>query len=565
MQIQPQFQSLGALFAGRLFRIPEYQRAYAWQAKQRRDLFADIEKVHASANDSMHFMATIVGLRRKKVKISADEFIEVEVVDGQQRLTTLTILLKAISKELNHSDKDQAKHAKEIDSLLVKGDDLSLLLLQTNHDSSHIFVDYLREGAAPSEKPRKTAADQNLADAVAECEDFVEHWVTESNRDLIELLAIIRNRLTVIFHEIEDEALVYTVFEVLNSRGLDVTWFDKLKSILMAIVFEHGQRGTKKQIIEELHELWKAIYTTIGLRQSLNKETLRFAGTLRFASAPSRPLNEEDAVQVLAAQCENNPKKVVSCTKWILRVTEAEDRILADHRLRAPTEIVQARLVAVAIILRKFPSADENTLLRCWERVTFRIFGMGRRDARTKVGDYVRLAWRISNEELGFKVVLEQLRQIGDDFPIREVAKELFKRDCYQGWTEQLRYFFYRYDEHLAEKSGQYLNQSMWNKIWAEEPSKSIEHIRPQSKGSEDSGTSGIFVHRLGNLMMLPPRVNSQLKDSDPKSKAPTYDSCGLLQAIEVGKLLKKEKWNRSAVEKREKRLVKWAIAEWGE
>ncbi len=73
-------------------------------------------------------MATIVGLRRKKLRIAADEFVDIEVVDGQQRLTTLTILLKAISTRWRTAD---PKHADEIDSLLVKGDDLSLLLLQT--------------------------------------------------------------------------------------------------------------------------------------------------------------------------------------------------------------------------------------------------------------------------------------------------------------------------------------------------------------------------------------------------------------------------------------------------
>jgi len=83
------------------------------------------------------------------LRIGADEFIDIEIVDGQQRLTTLAILLKAISKQLA---KDDPKHAKEIDSLLVKGDDLSLFLFATNQDSSELFIDYLRDGTRPSNK-----------------------------------------------------------------------------------------------------------------------------------------------------------------------------------------------------------------------------------------------------------------------------------------------------------------------------------------------------------------------------------------------------------------------------
>jgi hypothetical protein len=63
--------------------------------------------------------------------------------------------------------------------------------------------------------------------------------------------------------------------------------------------------------------------------------------------------------------------------------------------------------------------------------------------------------------------------------------------------------------------------------------------------------------------MMLPPGVNSKLQDDSPKDKAATYNTCGLLGAIEVGKAIKAEKWDRVAVEKREKRLLKWASTEW--
>jgi Protein of unknown function DUF262 len=325
MQIQPVFLNVGQLLAGRLFRIPQYQRAYAWSTKQRQDLFNDIEKVSASRTDGSHFMATMVGLRRGKTRIGVDEFIELEIVDGQQRLTTLVILLKTIALALAAitTNKDK-EHGQEIERLLVKGDDLSLLLLQTNHDLTHIFLNFIRNGQTPDNLIASTTADQNLVDAIQECTAFVSKW-TESGRPLIDLLALLRNRLSLIFHEIEDEALVYTVFEVLNSRGLDVTHFDKLKSFLMAIVFEHGDRGSRAEIISELHSLWRDIYRTVGRRQSLNRETVQFAGSLKASLQPNRPLSEEAAVVELTKQCGKSAKKAVEYTKWILKVVEAEE------------------------------------------------------------------------------------------------------------------------------------------------------------------------------------------------------------------------------------------------
>ena len=77
--IQPQYLSLAKLLAGRLFRIPEYQRAYSWTSVQRRDLFGDIQKVHEKGPDEGHFMAAVVCLRRGKQALGTDEFDQVEI------------------------------------------------------------------------------------------------------------------------------------------------------------------------------------------------------------------------------------------------------------------------------------------------------------------------------------------------------------------------------------------------------------------------------------------------------------------------------------------------------
>ena len=172
MEIQPQLFKLESLLHGRLFRVPEYQRAYSWGKKQRNDLFGDVERVKASDED--HFLATIVGLSRKseKKKIIADQFSVIEIVDGQQRLTTLIILLRAIQKALDCNDKNEKRLSDELGQLLVKDDNHTLLLLQTNHDTSHHFADYVRDGTTPK-GPIATTADQNIADAISECEEFV--------------------------------------------------------------------------------------------------------------------------------------------------------------------------------------------------------------------------------------------------------------------------------------------------------------------------------------------------------------------------------------------------------
>ena len=129
MPIQPQYLSLNELLTGRLFRIPEYQHSYIWGARQREDLFGDISKIADSNDDDIHFMATIVGLRREKREIMTDVHQVVEVVDGQQRVTTLILLLRAVANALNESDAVQRKTRNDLNETLVKPDKLSLLFL----------------------------------------------------------------------------------------------------------------------------------------------------------------------------------------------------------------------------------------------------------------------------------------------------------------------------------------------------------------------------------------------------------------------------------------------------
>ena len=103
MQIQPQHVSFGELIHGRLFRIPHYQRAYSWRRLHRAALFEDIRRTRQGGEDRQHFMATIVGLRRGKLTIVIDEYQVIEVVDGQQRITTLVLLLKCIAQALDRT------------------------------------------------------------------------------------------------------------------------------------------------------------------------------------------------------------------------------------------------------------------------------------------------------------------------------------------------------------------------------------------------------------------------------------------------------------------------------
>ena len=559
LEIQPQHITLAHLFQDRLFRIPPYQRSYSWHRKQRQDLLADIQQAFDRGADRSHFMATVVGLRRKEEIIGTTAHQFIDIVDGQQRITTLILLLKAVALAIDNSDTIATRVRDEINDTLIKDDNATLLLLQTNHDSSDHFATYLVHGTHPPSKDAETIADHELLAAMEECEHFVASWQSAEN-SLVDLITLLKNRLTFILHEIGDESLVYTVFEVLNSRGLDVSWFDRLKTMLMAIIFDSADN--KSEIIDTVHLLWTQIYDCVGLRLGLSTESLRFAATLRHPQCPSRPIGEEDAALMLCEQSKDGPEQVIATTRWLKDVTAAVDQLAANRRKDAVTRIAHARLVATAVHLRQdFTTYERDRILRRWEKVTFRIYGMFRKDARWAVGDYVRLAWRIVNEPLSYKKTLEGLSEIGNNFPVDEAVEHLRNTNCYTYWGEELRYFLHRYEEHLSKKAGQKFDNEQWRRIWAGTSARSIEHIRPQNwwivRGRESDEAE---MHGLGNLLLLPPGLNSKLQDTPAHKKVDAYTKTGLLIAQEVASMVSASGWGISIMKDREADLLKWAI-----
>ena len=590
LNVQPKFLKFADLLEKRLFRIPHYQRAYSWRRAERQDMFKDIQKLKERPGTS-HFMATIVGLCGDKVPIGTDEYDLIEIVDGQQRLTTLVILLKVIAEKLalllkdadtdvitlalpdffllpdDMNDADEGvtiqkahleRELQELQELLVKQDALSLILLQTNHDRGQYFADFLRQGASPPVSDAQTLADRELLRAIHECQSFVKKW-----ENPIELLRLLKNQLWFIFHETHDVETVYTVFEVLNNRGLEVSWLAKLKSRLMETVFEADQ-GNRSEQMDELHRIWGAFYGTVGLREGIDTETLTFAATLRSQYKVSKVLGEGETVDRLMDEVNTNVVKTVEISNWLLKVVNAVNK-LQEEMKQPVTKIRHARLLAVSIILRDFPHEEERKLLNQWEKTSFRIFGLCRKDARTGVGDFVRLAREIQNNlDLSSDDISERIRKIGAGYTIDEAGDQLYNADCYTKWKEELRYLLYRYEEHLAEQRGQTFCNVQWNRIWQESAMNSIEHILPQSKGSQYSRQNGIFVHRLGNLLLLPPRLNSELRDKDPREKADDYRQTGLLIAGDVAEMILQENgWGEAEIESRENEILQWIFDEY--
>lgn len=593
--MRPELITLDNLLKDKLFEIPKFQRPYSWKTAQRDDLFSDINAL-LEDKQKTHFMATIVCLDTNKKKIDGtDELLRMQIVDGQQRLTTLVVLLKSIQLRLSKSQNaTEKKEAEKLQKTIARGK--KLVLLQTNHQSAQMFRDYLISGSIPDPSVQKTIAERDVAQAIKECSAYTQEKAEK--QELVELLKALKNRLQFIFYTINDEKVVYTVFEVLNSRGLPVASLDKCKSMLMRVVYEKYTRGSeRKEIIESLHNVWEKVYTAIGTNKISDSELLRFAATLCYygsysASATAygtstlgKALSEDESLKYFESIAREpirstdlpdslrdmNEDICVLISKVIRQVAEMLAAFEADvKKNNAVTNVTQARLLAVSIGLSKYSQTDKDELNSLWEKITFRIYGLHNKDSRNCVGDYVRLARKIyfNCESSDAK---KDLEAIGQNYPIDTAITELKGKPWYVDYKEQLKYVLYRYEEYLAKKNGTQISAQVWNQIWSDTPSKTIEHIYPetfsttlQTNWPNPKVTCqehlDAFVHNIGNLTLLPPGLNSSLGQKKFSDKKVEYKRHSLRITDDV---VNKASWKEKDINAREKEILDFIKSEW--
>ncbi len=568
---RPEFYSLYELLTNRLFEIPNYQRTYSWGKKQRTDLFSDILKIKEKNRE--HFMATIVCLNKSKKQIGGGRFDKLDLVDGQQRLTTLIILLKSLCISLQQGTPEEVEIADDLQNLLVKAKDETIILLQTNHDTSNIFSTYLRTGGKPDSSELLIAADKNLQEAFTESEKFVTSYGRKFG--LTNLYQTLMDKLKFILHTVEDEGVVYTVFEVLNSRGLDVDWLDKCKSLLLGSVFENTvDKSQIDNTMSELHTIWSNIYRTIGLDEIIGDEIIRFSATLLTDTNLSKIYSAQDAIDFFKTYCMSNIQKVINSSNWILKVAKELLKLNRNVSLYAITKVQHARLLKVSIELRDdLTLTEKENLNLVWEKITFRIFGIAGKDTRTKIGDYVRLSQSmirkkqsINNQLIAFPKheIQIALTNIGADFKIKDVIKEIQDKDLYltNDWKVELRYFFYKYERYLNAKKGYNFPDVVWHEIWKTDLNKTIEHIYPQNPGSKwKFKLTDKDKNRLGNLTVITAEINQLASNNSFADKKTAYNKENRL--LGLADVCKNESWSLETIIQREDELLNWAIATW--
>jgi hypothetical protein len=149
-----QLKDLRAIFASRIFEIPDYQRGYAWTEHHRRDLLNDLRDLAALDARKRHFTGTLVLHRGRHAqrRVLGRSLDVVDVVDGQQRLTTLVVLLSVIARRLSALPVEDAKGlARDLTETYLVLQGMPRLL--PHGETAEFFRDHIL-GDLPNPSPR---------------------------------------------------------------------------------------------------------------------------------------------------------------------------------------------------------------------------------------------------------------------------------------------------------------------------------------------------------------------------------------------------------------------------
>jgi uncharacterized protein with ParB-like and HNH nuclease domain len=542
------------------FAIPVYQRNYDWTKVQCEQLIRDILSVGASEEHNAHFVGSIVYVLDDVY--SASGLTELTIIDGQQRLTTLTLLYAAIYRfALQADDKQWAarifdtylinKYAQDTEKLKLKPTDENRLALAQILDSN-------------------SSIDPKGYSRLIENFRYFSAYLTRDNVKKIE-----RGITRLVFVDIaldRQKDNPQRIFESLNSTGLELSQADLIRNfILMGLKRSEQERVFKKY--------WEPIEVNSTLRASQTSKVSEFIRdylTLKFKDIPNK-----NSVYKLFKQKFNIGtdeldaalKEMLTFSKVYLKLLNPDEE--SDKDIKREIQYVNRLEINVAypFLMQVYRDYDDGkisqvqflSVIKLLQSYVWRRFIGGlSTNALNKI--FMNLYDRIDHADYvaSIEISLAQ-RSGGARFPTDMEINSLFQdKDMYNIKPKTRMYFF--------EKMENYGNKEI---ISFEDSSISVEHIFPQNPNSEwrkalsereFSEMKDKYLHTIGNLTLS--ASNPELSNKDFLDKRDMNKSGGE-QGYKYSKLWlnrqlqQKEGWGVSQVQARAKGLLQRFLEVW--
>ena len=328
--------SLSKLFDKRIFRIPDYQRGYAWGKAQLDDFWDDLANL---TEDRYHYTG-MLSLKKLKSNVysnwSEEKWIIEEkgyeayhIVDGQQRLTTFIILVNSIldfakNNGIEYLNGDELEEIKTRFIVEYKKPQKILKAFKFGYESDNPSFEYLRYnilGEGVTGTLVETFYTLNLEKAKYYFDEKInDYYSSEGLKGLESLFRKLVNKLQFNIHDIDDDFDVFVAFETMNNRGKRLSNLEILKNriIYLTTLYPDTMLSSdeKEQLRKDINDCWKEVYHELGRSKKHpldDDEYLKNHWTMYFKYSRNKG---EDYIKFLLGQYFS-PKAVFGLTRKI--------------------------------------------------------------------------------------------------------------------------------------------------------------------------------------------------------------------------------------------------------
>ena len=547
-------KALGEVFCDKFrFSIPTYQRPYAWTTEEAGELFEDLRRAMGAGDPSEaspYFMGSIV-LIKGPVKSEAD------VVDGQQRLTTLTILICVLRDRLN----DLAAHAQsyvgEKGSIFAGTEDRYRLRLRAR-DACFFETKIQRQGATKSLPLPDT--DHNLQHAqirIAENARLFAQCVDALALDTRQrLLTFMIQRCFLVVVEASDKHSAYRVFSVMNDRGLDLSPTDILKADIIGSIEEESEREIYTDIWEKIEEsLGRESFRDLFAHIRMIHRRAKLAETLE-AEFHKYVKPCKDAKGFVDKILEPMSEACLWIVNQDFESTKDAERINRSLRHLAMLDNADWQPPTI-LFLSKFSQEPGRvaSFLSALDTLAYGMFIL-RHNVNKRIGRYADLIrWIDSDDDV-----------LGEDSPVHlsdsedQAVLQQLDGPIYEIQRVRMPVLL-RLDEAVSDGSATYDHRIV-----------SVEHVLPQNPAEDgewvelfpDKEMRDAWTDRLANLVLLSRAKNSQAQNyAFDRKKAEYFLRKGTSPFALTSQVLNADSWTPNELARRQKALLETCRKIW--
>lgn len=521
------------------FEIPIYQRTYDWSKKHCRQLYDDIVKVGKSDEDISHFIGAITYVSETTLpNVDVESY---QVIDGQQRLTTIMLLLRALKDVLDGTSGNVTKP--KIDQLLFnineKVNNPNYYKLILTEDDNPIFQEIMKDG--------KSESSNNI---VINFKYFTT-WLSEDNNAPDVIWRGIRrlNLVQILINEKDD---AQAIFESMNSTGLDLSSTDMIQSYLLMSKKTEWQERIYKNY-------WRTMEKRFG-------DPERFADFLRDYLMMHRGsiVSKKDTYEYFKKHMVNLDKE--DEIKKMYKYSEYHANLvkLSEHPSEKLNKVIkyvydQDTRVANPLLLKLLADYADGNITECEAESVFLL-----------VDSYLLRCHICDMTKGGNKVFPETIPHIDKNNYAKSIEKTLMSKMGNRRFPRDIIF------KEKLEQLPIYMNRTMCkyllvrleheHKELIDVENIEIEHIMPQKLNDDWKNDLGEdwknlhekYIHIIGNLTLT--AYNAHMSNERFPFKIETFKQSNISLTRD---LTEYSKWNEDTIKKRTKMLTEKAVKLW--